>query len=185
LAELVEVWRACLDDDYGRIVRLLILCGQRRTEIGDLAWCEIDLVQRQIDLPGQRTKNARPHVIPLADEALAILGGVECKGDREHVFGSDSSGFGNWSRGKAELDRRISEARYPSEPMPAWTLHDLRRSFVTHLNERKLAPPHIIEAIINHASGHIAGVAGTYNRAKYLAERRQALELWGAFIAPR
>ena len=52
--------------------------------------------------------------------------------------------------------------------MPPWVLHDLRRSFVTHLNENKFAPPHAIEAIVNHVSGHLAGVAGTYNKALYL-----------------
>ena len=62
--ELIAVWKACGDDDYGRIVRLLILTGQRRNEIGDLAWPEIDLEKRQIDLPERRTKNKRRHLIP-------------------------------------------------------------------------------------------------------------------------
>ena len=68
--ELVEVWQACGENDYGRIVRLLILTGQRRQEIGDLVWAEIDQTKRQIDLPGERTKNGRAHVVPLSHEAL-------------------------------------------------------------------------------------------------------------------
>jgi integrase len=72
-AELVEVWKSCLDDDYGRIVRLLILTGQRRTELGDLEWPEIDLAERQIDLPGTRTKNGRPHIVPLSDDSGALV----------------------------------------------------------------------------------------------------------------
>ena len=67
--------------------------------------------------------------------------------------------------------------------MPDWRLHDLRRSFVTHANDLGFAQPHVIEAIANHISGHLAGIAGTYNRAQYLAERRQALERWSAHIA--
>ena len=67
--------------------------------------------------------------------------------------------------------------------MPPWVLHDLRRSFVTHLNENKFALPHVIEAIVNHVSGHLAGVAGTYNKALYLDERRRALYLWGQHLA--
>jgi hypothetical protein len=58
----------------------------------------------------------------------------------------------------------------------------LRRSFVTHVSERGFAQPHVVEAIVNHVSGAKAGVAGTYNRAAYAAEKRQALELWGAHV---
>ena len=67
--------------------------------------------------------------------------------------------------------------------MASWTLHDIRRSVVTHLHERGFAPPHVVEAIVNHVSGHQGGVAGVYNKAQYLPERRQALVLWGAHIA--
>lgn len=66
--------------------------------------------------------------------------------------------------------------------MPPWVLHDLRRSFVTHLNELKMASPHVIEAIVNHISGHLAGVAGVYNKAQYLQERREALLAWGLHV---
>ena len=63
--------------------------------------------------------------------------------------------------------------------MPHWTLHDSRRTLVTLMGELGIAQPHIIEAIVNHVSGHKAGVAGTYNKALYLEERRKALEAWG------
>jgi len=189
-AELVEVWEACLDDDYGRIVRLLMLTGQRRAEVGDLEWQEINIAERQIDLPNTRTKTGRPHIVPRSDEALAIINVIPRRERRELVFGSGAGGFSAWSKAKAELDARIAMARAQSahqeaqiRPMPAWTLHDIRRSFVTHINERKLAPPHIVEALVNHVSGHLAGVAGVYNKALYLAERRQALERWGALVA--
>jgi hypothetical protein len=67
--------------------------------------------------------------------------------------------------------------------MPAWTLHDIRRSVVTHLSERGIAQPHIVEAIVNHVSGAKAGVAGVYNRAAYANEKRRALQLWGELVA--
>ena len=108
--ELREVWRACLDDDYGRIVRLLILTGQRKTEIGDLTWTEINQRQRQIELPGARTKNKRFHIVPLSDEAMALL--PQPREAREHVFGrAANAGFSGWSKAKRELDRRIAAAR--------------------------------------------------------------------------
>jgi hypothetical protein len=67
--------------------------------------------------------------------------------------------------------------------MKPWRVHDLRRSFVTHMNERGFATPHIVEAIVNHVSGHLAGVAGVYNKAIYLAERQQAMKLWGEHVS--
>lgn len=186
--ELVEVWKACLDDDYGRIVRLLMLNGQRRAEMGDLARSEADKEKRQIELPEHRTKNGRPHIIPLSDPAMDILEAAEAfeKEGRELVFGYGAGGYGGWSKSKAEMDTRIAEARETAaqrdrtraKPMPQWTLHDLRRSFVTHVSERGFAQPHVVEAIVNHVSGAKAGVAGIYNRAAYLTEKRQALELW-------
>jgi integrase len=71
--ELTEVWNACLDNDHGRIVKLLTLTGQRRNEIADLAWSEIDQDKRPIDLLESGTKNGRPHIVPLSAEALEIL----------------------------------------------------------------------------------------------------------------
>jgi integrase len=185
-AELVEVWKSCGDHEHSRIVRLLILTGQRKSEIGDVTWPEIDFHRRQIELPPERTKNKRAHIVPLSEAALAILKGVLAIEGRERVFGRGVGGFSHWSGAKADLDARIAEARLrrgEEKPMLGWVLHDLRRSFVTHVNERKFAPPHVIEAIVNHVSGHLAGVAGIYNKAQYLAERRQALDLWGAHIA--
>jgi integrase len=184
-AELVEIWRASADDDYGYIIKLLILTGQRRAEIGDLGWSEIDRAKSQIELPASRTKNGRPHLVPLCEQALEILDRIEVEEDRDLVFGRGEGGFSGWSKAKAELDERIAAARRDAgvkKPMPPWVLHDLRRSFVTHLNEIKFAPPHVIEAIVNHVSGHLAGVAGTYNKALYLDERRRALVLWGQHL---
>src|SRR5262249_17593121 len=102
-----------------------------------------------------------------------------------------------YSRHKANLDKRIAERR--SSPLPPWRLHDLRRSAVTQLSESRerrvkrghleeietfcFAQPHVVEAIVNHISGAAkAGVAGNYNKAVHLPERRAALEQWGAHL---
>lgn len=185
-SELVEVWRSCLDNGHGRIVRLLILTAQRRTEIGDLGWLEINKAARQIELPEARTKNGRAHVVPLSTEALEVLADADRGHEREFVFGRGAGGFSGWSRAKAELDARIAAARAEAgvrKLMAAWVLHDIRRSVVTHMNERGFGQPHVIEAICNHVSGHKGGVAGIYNRATYLPEKRQALDLWGQHMA--
>ena len=185
-SELVQVWRASGDNEYGAIIRLLILTGQRRLEIGELGWPEIDIERLQIDLPAERTKNHRAHVVPLSSAALAVLERIPRREDRELVFGRRTGGFSGWSKAKAELDARIGNARKfegIEQPMPAWRLHDLRRTFATCTSELGFAQPHVVEAILNHISGHLAGVAGIYNKAAYLAERRQAMEQWGQYIS--
>jgi len=195
--ELVEVWKACLDDDYGRIVKLLILTGQRKSEIGDLDSREIDAGKRQIELPPRRTKNGREHLVPLSGEALAILKGVQHRKDRDFVFGRGQGGFSGWSKAKKELNERIAKARKAAGikgSMEKWTIHDIRRSVVTRLVESRIHPddpkktyrfalPHAVEMLVNHISGHKAGIAGVYNAADYLPERRQALDMWGQHIA--
>ena len=79
------------------------------------------------------------------------------------LFGKGAGGFSGWSKAKAALDAAINSTCQASGIqmiIPPWTLHDLRRSFVTHVSELKLAQPHIIEAIVNHVSGQLAGIAG-------------------------
>lgn len=176
-AELAAVWNACDDgSDYSRIVRLLILTGQRREEIGGLLWPEINLEKRLIELPPARTKNRRPHLVPLSDQAVATLADVRRWADRDFVFGSGKGGYGGWSKSKLRIDGKLAG-------MAPWTPHDLRRTFVTMISEQGFAPPHIVEALVNHISGHKAGVAGIYNRAVYAAEKRQAMDLWGAHVS--
>jgi integrase len=185
--ELAEIWKACGDDDYGRIVRLLILTAQRRDEVGGMQWPELDTAAEQWILPSARTKNHREHVQPLVPAALVLL--PPRRADRDHVFGygprregDQHRGFSGWSKSKAALDARILAARKTvdvgAKPVPRWTVHDLRRTAATVMADRLSVLPHIVEAILNHVSGHRAGVAGVYNRARYQAEMRAALELW-------
>src|SRR5262245_8001351 len=162
-----------------------MLTGARRTEIGGLMWSEVS--PTLLTLPPARTKNGREHLVPLSEPALAILraqpkrtnpGGTP----REHIFGNIvGCGYQNWSRGKVELDARIAEASH-GKGLEPWTLHDFRRSVSTALHDRFLVLPHVVEVLLGHAGGHKSGVAGTYNKALYLEERRRALERWGAHV---
>lgn len=189
-AELIEVWRACRDDDFGRIVRLLILSGQRREEVAGMQWSEIDLEAGLWSLPGSRTKNHRPHEVPLSDAALGVLETVVKRADRDLLFGEGEGGFSGWSRAKEALDGRIIEARAernrrdPSKTRPTlpWRLHDLRRTVATRMADLGIQP-HIIEAVLNHVSGARAAVAGIYNRALYAKEKSAALVMWGEHVA--
>jgi integrase len=184
-AELSEIWAACRDDDFGRIVKLLLLTGQRRDEIGDLAWNEIGFDRGVIELAGERTKNKRPHIVPVVSAVAAILEKAPHRarpeGAVDYVFGEGKGGYSGWSKAKASLDRRINDARVKAgvgKPITDWRLHDLRRTAATVMADKLGVLPHVIEAVLNHVSGHKAGVAGVYNRATYLPEKTAALARW-------
>lgn len=169
-AELRTIWNALEDDHFGAIIKLLALTGQRADEIASLRWPEI--ADDVITLPPERTKNKRLHRIPLSGPALAVLAKqprrVEADGKpRALVFGIRPARI-------FRLDERIAET---GAPRAHWTAHDLRRTAATRMADLGVQP-HIIEAVLNHASGHKAGVAGIYNRSTYEPEKRQALNLW-------
>jgi integrase len=166
--ELKTVWSNVDDSDYGKIVKLLALTGQRRDEIARLTWNEVNFDEKQIDLPGSRTKNGLPHIIPLSPSALAILKSVD--GDGKFVFAKRN----NWQADKDKLDEKFN--------IPHWVLHDLRRTCSTNMGEHLSIPPHVVEAVLNHASGSKAGVAGVYNKATYLKEKREALNRYADYI---
>jgi integrase len=174
--ELAVIWKALPDSDYGAIVRLLILTGQRREEIGALRWSEVDLVKREIALPSARTKNHRAHDIPLSDQALAVLKSRPARAGRDLMFGvGPAKGFQGWAKAKRVLDQQASS-------VGPWRLHDVRRTVATRMAELGVLP-HVVEAVLNHVSGHKAGVAGVYNRSSYAHEKREALYFWGKHIA--
>ena len=174
-SELRTIWRALGDSNFADIVRLLILTGQRRDEIADLQWSEIDFAKRLISLPASRTKNKRPHDVPLSKTALAILKRQPKYQGREFVFGEGQQGFQGWSKAKASLDTRV-KLKQP------WQLRDIRRTVVTGLGDLEV-PPHVVEAIVNHVSGTKAGVAGIYNKSTYAKERAAALAKWDAALS--
>jgi integrase len=174
-AELKTIWAACEEDDYGAVLKLLILTGQRANEIAGLRWDEIG--NEQILLPAERTKNGRSHIVPLSEPAQDILAKVPGK-DRNYVFGRDDTGFQGWSKAKEKIDARIADAK---KKIAHWTPHDLRRTVATSMAELGVQP-HIIEAVLNHVSGHKGGVAGIYNRATYDKEKCEALNLWAEHV---
>jgi integrase len=171
--ELAAIWNACRNDDYGRVVRLLILTGCRRQEVGGMCWSEIDLDAGTWTIPSARTKNKRAHTLPLMPAALEIVRAIPQWASRDFLFGTRGPGFGAWSKGKKSLDGRCL--------VSAWTVHDLRRTVATRMADLGIAP-HVIEAVLNHQSGHRAGVAGTYNRSRYEREVRSALALWADHV---
>jgi integrase len=172
--ELRRLWHGLGTDQFSQIVRLLLLTGQRRNEIGKLRWAEVDPAKRQIVLPPERTKNGRLHELPLSTQALAILQGLPRRNSSDFLFGNRGNrGFNDWDRVKVLLDQRLDIA--------PWRLHDLRRTAATGMAELGVQP-HIIEAVLNHVSGHKGGVAGVYNRASYAEPMRDALQRWADWL---
>ena len=170
--EFAAIWRGCGDDDFGKVVKLLILTGSRRTEVGGICWSEIASDKSTWNLPAERSKNHRPHTLPVMPMMRQIIESVHHRVTREHLFGEHSpTGFGAWDEGKQRLDKRLGDEVRP------WKLHDIRRSVATRMADLGVQP-HIIEQILNHVSGHKAGPAGIYNRSSYEREVRAALATW-------
>ena len=235
--ELRAIWKHAGDDHYGSILKLLMLTGQRADEMASLRWTELTVTTvpekrvtdtiklpqinvSAIELPAERTKNKRPHIVPLSPRADEILSAQQRRVDgdgklREFVFGIGQRGFSGWSRCKDRLDARVfkelrevaehhkdqkllarllkveelkaqiektkgAEKKALSKQLNRiwWTHHDLRRTMDTVMNDRLGVLPHVVEAVLNHVSGSKAGVSGVYNRAVYLRERTDALNLW-------
>jgi len=169
--ELRKVWLAAekLDHPWAGIVKLLILTGQRRNEIADLHWSEIDPDERVIHLPAARTKNDRAHDVPLSGSALAIITGLRRLPDADLVFTIKRQPVTGFSRMKERLDK--------ASGVTNWTLHDLRRTVASGL-QRLGVRLEVTEAVLNHKSGSTAGIVGVYQRHDYAGEKRDALARW-------
>lgn len=189
--EIAELWPVFdgLRYPFGPMFKLLLLLGQRRNEVAEMRWQDVDLDRAEWTLPRELTKAHRTHVVPLPSAALDILGGlprlsdVERKalgaGATEYVFTTTAgrSFASGYSRAKLRAEAAVNEARAKQErePMPQWQLHDLRRTVATGLAELGIPLDHI-GRVLNHAP---KGVTATvYDRHSYLPEKRRALEAW-------
>jgi integrase len=175
--EIAVIWQALPEGNYGDIVKLLILTGQRANEIARLKWHEIE--SWQIVLPRERTKNDRAHTVPLGHTAISILKQQTPRNGTDFVFGGRrDAAFADWFHAKRALDAQLE---HNGAPLPRWVIHDIRRSVATGMADIGIQP-HVIEAVLNHISGHKGGIAGIYNRAQYSAEKAQALARWDEHI---
>jgi integrase len=163
-AELAAIWKACGDDDHGRIIRLLMLSACRRAEIGDMSRSE--LADGTFTIPAKRSKNGKAHTLPVMPMMSRIISDVPHMATRDQLFGIRGRGFTSWAKGKIGLDERSG--------VTDWTVHDIRRSVATRMGDLGVQP-HVIEAVLNHQRG---GVAGVYNKSPYANEVRAALALW-------
>ncbi len=168
--ELKEVWNKSGDGNFGRIIRLCIILGQRRGEIAALHSSWIDHEKQTITFPAAIMKNALPHIIPFPNIAKPYLVG---DGLLFPARGRDTP-FNGWSKAKAALDKRLGDAVGP------FTIHDIRRSAATLWSSLDIEP-HVVEALLSHLTFK-QGVQGTYNRFRYLPQMREALAKYQDFL---
>jgi integrase len=176
-SEIGDFWKAAdtIDNPFAAVLKLLLLTGCRLREVAEMRRDELSDDGGTWNLPGVRTKNKKPHVVPLPPQARDILARVKRIEDCPYVFSTTGkSPVQGWSK----IKNRVDAAMKPASP---WVLHDLRRTTATGMAELGI-PPHIVEAVLNHVSGAKAGVAGIYNRAAYAPEKKAALERWGGHV---
>ena len=173
--EVRSIWAAldALPYPFGPCLKLTLLTGQRRTEVAGMRWSDVDLDAETWMLPREKTKGDRAHVVPLSRQALKVLEALP-RGSSGLVFTTNNrtqiSGF---SKVKAWIDAKVG--------IPAWRIHDLRRTAASGMAKLGVAP-HVIEKALNHSTGQISGVAGIYNRHEYADEKKQALAQWAQYV---
>lgn len=170
--EIRLIWNACDVVGYpgGPLARLLLLSACRLNEIAQLT--KDQRGENVITLP--ETKNGRPHLVPISKPMRAALDDLpKFKGAYLLTSTAGERPSQNFADLKAELDKHSG--------VTGWVFHDLRRTAASCMARLKIAP-HVIEAVLNHSSGAVSGIARVYNRYEYLEEKRAALEKWGTEV---
>ena len=175
--EIKKVWSVWEDLDwpFGPVWKLLLVTGQRRSEVAGMKWSDIDFDKNIWTIPREIAKNDRTHDVPLSPLALDILESVPRFAKRDLIFSTTGrtpvSGFG---KSKNKIDEKLG--------LLDWRLHDLRRTAASGMARLGVAP-HVVEKILNHSSGTISGVAAVYNRHGYENEKNDALNKWAIHLS--
>jgi integrase len=162
---------------FAAIVKLLILTGQRKSEITNLqtSWINDD----HITLPKEITKNGREHQFPIGPLASSLIASVVSSRENGLLFparGLECSPFNGFSKAKLALDNKLGPDFKP------WTIHDLRRTFATNLAGMGVRIE-VTERLLNHISNTQGGLIGTYQRFDFAEQKREAIELWESRLA--
>jgi integrase len=175
-------------------MKTLILTAQRREEVAGMLRSEISGNDQTWHLSSARTKNGKAHQIPLTDAMLRVIGSIPKSESRDgFVFTTTGkTSISGFAKAKSRLDKLVLErARREAQDrgddpehvtIDLWRMHDLRRTAATGM-ARLGHPIHVVEAILNHRSGAISGVAAVYNRYSYADEKRKALEDWAEHVS--
>jgi len=182
--EIRWFWQGCdsLGQLFGPILKLLLLTGQRRDEVSGMMRGELDVAAKTWTLPKERTKNKRPHVVPLSKQALDLISGCPNNGGKAgFVFTTNGrTHVSGWGSVKLRLDAMmlvLARAEDPGASVPPWHIHDLRRTCASGL-QRLGVRLEVTERVLNHVSGSFGGIVGVYQRDALAEERATALERW-------
>lgn len=168
--ELRGIWKAAeeLGYPFGPVAQLLMLTGQRRGEVCRMRWADVDLDEGHLWTMGD-SKGGRPHAVPLAERACAILGSLPRLG--AHVFSTRGDRpVSGLSKCKQRLDRASGVER--------WIFHDLRRTVRTAL-ARLGFEKHVCDRVLGHVT---ADISRHYDHWEYLPQKRAALAAWAEEI---
>ncbi len=190
--ELAAVYRAAekARHPFGAFFRLLILTGQRRSEVAGMRWQELNRAEAIWTIPPDRAKNDTAHIVPLSPAALAEIDRLAGVGNAAEprwpnkgfaVTTTGKSGVSGISKAKLALDAAIAKRR-DDAPLEDWRIHDLRRTLATGL-QRLGVRFEVTEAVLNHVSGAKSGVAGVYQQHDWKDEKRSALDAWARHVA--
>jgi integrase len=185
--EIRWLWDGCdkIGQPFGHAIKLLLLTGQRRGEVGEMTDREIDRHKHLWTIPKHRAKNNEAHEVPLTDAALAIVDGVKrIRSDATYIFTTNGdSPVSGWSKVKRQLDVLMSEiAGEQGKKLQPWRIHDLRRTAASGMARVGVQLP-VIEKVLNHTSGSFGGIVGVYQRHDFAVEKREALNKWAREIA--
>ncbi len=186
LDELATIWRVldnpvlCKSNPVTiAAMKLLILTGQRESEVCGAEWTEFDLNAGLWRLPAERTKSKRAHLVHLAPQAVAILQALKpITGKRPHAFASPLK------PGQAINGRAVNNsltAMFKTGKLPNVTrchVHDFRRTLISRLPDLGFEP-FLGHKIANHV---MSGVFAHYNHNSYEEKRKEALGAWAARI---
>jgi integrase len=179
--ELALILRAAdtLGPIFGAFIKLLAYTGQRRDEVSQMRWSELNEDLSTWVIPRERAKNDVENQIALSPEVREILAALPRNGD--HVLStSGKAPISGYSKCKIALDAAVTKLN-GGAPIPGWRLHDLRRALASGMARMGVQMP-IVEKILNHVSGSFGGVEGVYQRHDFALERRQALDQWARHL---
>jgi integrase len=169
--ELRAFWAATgqMDYPYASCLRMLLLTGQRKSEVAEARWGEFDLPNKLWTVPPERFKSDATHLVPLSDDVMELLNELPRWAGGDYLFSARGGRrpVAAFSGAKAQLDELMGE-------VPAWVIHDLRRTVRTRLSELRV-PEHVAELVIGHAR---KGLARIYDQHRYADEMREALQAW-------
>jgi integrase len=174
--EILKFYAACQSFGYpfGPLLQILLLTAQRRGEVSEMRWSELDLKNKTWTIPKERAKNGKAHIVPLSIPVVEILEKIPRFLHSDFVFTTTGktavSGHGKY---KYRLDKILG--------VDNWVFHDLRRTAASGM-ARLEVPPYVVEKILNHISGTFSGVLGVYNQYGYDREKREALNKWADYV---